>query len=94
MALKYRIVYEHYPRYKKHNPLKRSFISLSVLLLCTALILIYLYPPIHFRIRDTLFAGNTAIIPHAFEQLTDAISRGEALVDALDAFCETVTASR
>lgn len=90
MALKYRIDYGSYSRYKKCNLRNRFRLYVPLLLICAVLVFYYFYSPSDANICEVILPGDPIVTTDAFQRLYNALSRGEALTDALDVFCKTV----
>ena len=90
MSLKYRIVYDTSPRYKNRTILQRCTPYLLPLLLCAVFIYCLLTSSDPTKFHNLLLPGDPAVTIHAFQQLSEEISNGETVSNALGVFCETV----
>ena len=90
MALKYRIVYDHYVKYQNRNIMNMFTPYLLPLMLCAVLVLYLISSTTASKLYELFLPGDPAVTSSAFQELSDAMSRGEKLTDALDSFCETV----
>lgn len=94
MALKYRIVYDDYSQYKKTFRQTKFPRALLTLLLCSAIILLMISTNGDHSILEMLLPGDPSVSAKAFLNLSEDLSRGEAISSALDAFCETIMYTR
>ena len=90
MAVKYRIEYGNYSRYRKGSILKKLAPYLFPIILFTSFILFIAYSHNPSNLYELILPGDPAVTADAFEQLSEAIGRGDAFADALDVFCETI----
>ena len=90
MAIKYKIVYDDYSQYKKRGNNKTFARHLIPVLLSIAIVLFIVCVPGRNKLFDLFLPGDPSITTEAFCQLAESLDRGDALLDALDAFCNTV----
>lgn len=94
MSFKYRITYDDYPKYRRKKYFRKIFPSLLPLFLLLLLAIVLSKTPDREIACELLLPGNPTVTNEAFNQLSYAMSRGEGILDALDAFCETVLSNQ
>ena len=90
VAIKYRIKYENYAKYPKNSVIQKLILYLSPVLCSVAVILAFILLRPASNLYELFLPGDPAVTIQAFNQLSGAIGRGDALPQALEAFCQTV----
>lgn len=90
MALKYRVVYDDYTRYKKNTNSQKLLPYLASLALLSVFVLCIIFSPEPREIYSLFLPGNPSVTGSAFSELIEAIQEGKNISAALDIFCETV----
>jgi hypothetical protein len=94
MPLKYRVTYDEFPKYQKTTVISKLKPYILPSIVSIGLLLYLLLSPNSSKLNGFFLPGDPSVTTDALCQLSEAVGRGEPLVDALDVFCETVMAVR